>query len=87
MRKQDIDMICVDCGADTEETQEYFHVRDEVWLQATKQKVVLPFKVLCIGCLEFRLGRQLVASDFTDARVNKLGNHSARLKSRLAAPS
>lgn len=86
MHEQDIDMICVDCGIDTEETKEYFHVHDEVWLQATKQKVVLPFKVLCIGCLELRLGRQLVAGDFTNARVNKFGSHSARLKSRLAAP-
>ena len=85
MLEQDIDMMCVDCGTDTEEIKEYFHVCDKVWIQATKQKVVPPFKVLCIGCLELRLGRQLFANDFTDARVNKLGDHSARLKSRLAA--
>ena len=85
MCEQDIDMICVDCGVDTAERREFFHVHDEVWAAATSEKDVPPYRVLCVGCLETRIGRQLVASDFTDARVNKLGDHSDRLKSRLAA--
>ncbi len=85
MNEQDIDMICVDCGTDTEKGKEFFHVCDEVWTAATLKKEVPPYKVLCVGCLELRLGRQLTASDFTNARVNKFGNHSERLKNRLAA--
>jgi hypothetical protein len=85
MVDEDIDMICVDCGTDTDEIKEFFHVRDNVWAAATAEKEVPPYKVLCVGCLERRLGRQLNSSDFTDARVNKFGDHSDRLKDRLAA--
>ena len=49
---------------------------------------------LCIGCLERRLGRELVLADFTDVPVNRLGPgpdgayyewhyRSARLRNRL----
>lgn len=84
MVEKDIDMICVDCGSDTEKIKEFFHVHDEVWAAATTKKEVPPYKVLCVGCLELRIGRQLNASDFTDARVNRFGDHGDRLKSRLA---
>jgi hypothetical protein len=38
---------------------------------------------LCIGCLEARLGRTLVPSDFTDCRLNVPSpNDTPRLRSR-----
>jgi hypothetical protein len=41
--------------------------------------------MLCIGCLEQRLGRLLTKDDFTDAPVNSIwmGVGSTRLKNRL----
>jgi len=43
--------------------------------------------MLCIGCLEGRLGRMLHARDFTDAPINQLADMtddaSARLLNRL----
>jgi hypothetical protein len=42
--------------------------------------------MLCIGCLEERLGRRLNANDFTDAPVNHgFTWQSERLQNRLAA--
>ena len=41
-------------------------------------------EVLCIGCLEHRLGRTLTRNDFTDCRLNAPNEFtSARLRSRL----
>lgn len=76
---------CVDCGVDTyaRGVDEYYMVHNEVWAAAG----MLPRDgMLCIGCLEARLGRRLTAVDFTDVPVNDLrwGWHgSARLLSRL----
>lgn len=85
MDEPDIDMICVDCHVDTEAICEFFHVHDDVWAAATAGRGVPEGNVLCIGCVEARLGRQLTARDFTNARVNLFGKHSARLKNRLTA--
>ncbi len=74
--------LCLDCGVSTFEVGEYYMVRDELW----------PLSVdgmLCIGCLETRLGRRLRRADFTDVPLNwhprYMLNNSARLKQRLAA--
>ena len=41
-------------------------------------------EVLCVGCLEHRLGRTLTRADFTDCRLNDPDEFtSARLRSRL----
>jgi hypothetical protein len=87
---------CHDCGVDTLPVDwgyraEWYMVTQEVWDVAG-----LPGRgFLCIGCMENRLGRQLVASDFTDCPINDL--HTAdtqryawsyrtpRLTSRLRA--
>jgi len=47
-------------------------------------------EILCIGCLEQRIGRTLMASDFTDAPVNDpnhslSGHKSERMRHRLSA--
>jgi hypothetical protein len=42
-------------------------------------------QILCIGCLEQRIGRTLTCRDFADALINGLPGKSGRLQSRLTA--
>jgi hypothetical protein len=74
--------ICKDCKIDTLEINEYYMVTGPVWEAACPEYRGM----LCIGCLENRLGRELTASDFTDAPINHgWGEYSERLAARLAA--
>jgi hypothetical protein len=41
-------------------------------------------EILCIGCLEKRIGRTLCRADFTDVPINRFPNNSDRLRDRLA---
>ena len=77
------DFLCLDCGQDTCLLGEYYMVRDEFWLAANPDRAGM----LCIGCLERRLGRELTSSDFTDCPLNQesLVLRSSRLTKRLAA--
>ena len=70
---------CMDCGVDTTKIDEYYGVRDEVWLEANPAD----FGILCIGCLETRLGRQLNRADFTDYPINRIFPQSDRLKAAM----
>jgi len=83
---------CADCGVDTtpwadgEPTGpwEYYMVRNELWEQATAST---PARFLCIGCLEFRIGRELTYYDFINAPINDPTDDisSDRLRQRLWA--
>jgi hypothetical protein len=71
---------------------EWYMVHDHVWEQAwagrRKSWHCLPGQqILCIGCLEQRIGRSLMRCDFTDAPVNDPldRTHSKRLRDRLTA--
>jgi hypothetical protein len=74
---------CDDCGENT--YYEYYVVRDELWREYGSEWM------LCVGCLERRMGRHLVTDDFTDAnfdpRMLNNGRHpkSERLISRLTS--
>ena len=70
---------CMDCGVDTKEINEYYSVTDEVWLKANPGD----FGMLCISCLENRLGRPLTGSDFTGAPINRIFKQSDRLKTAM----
>ena len=73
---------CAACGVNTLHINEYYMVTDEVWEAAWPGKRGM----LCIGCLENRLGRELTAKDFTDAPINRgYFKYSERLAARLAA--
>lgn len=52
---------CMDCGIDTKEIHEYYMVRDEIWKAAIKDT---ENGMLCIRCLEERIGRLLTRDDF-----------------------
>lgn len=77
---------CIDCGVDTSSANgimEYYMVHNHIWLKVNPDSAGM----LCIGCLENRLGRTLTGKDFTDARVNwhLQMYHSDRLTNRLKA--
>lgn len=58
-------------------------VHDGVWDVATED--FGGDGMLCIGCLEARLGGVLTADDFTDAPINHgVFKQSARLQQRLS---
>jgi hypothetical protein len=78
MRKTIVDFSCRDCGVDTSKNGEYYMVTNQVWSLAK-----LGRGMLCIGCLESRIGRQLKPADFMDAYINHKIIQSERLKNRL----
>jgi hypothetical protein len=76
-----IDFSCMDCGVDTHKIGEYYMVKDDVWESAVSGRALL-----CVGCLETRLGRRLLSADFSNALINSHPNirQSERLQSRLS---
>jgi hypothetical protein len=77
-----IDWACRDCGASTH--AERYIVKDETWRQSA-----LDYRsgMLCVGCLEARLGRKLARGDFifTPLNIEALWFGSERLRDRLDA--
>ena len=73
---------CEDCLRLT--FDEYYVVQHDIWAQAGMDK-----GMLCIGCLEKRIGRQLIAADFLPCLANTLESwkRSPRLLMRLSASS
>jgi hypothetical protein len=64
---------CADCGIGTVTLGEYYMVKRDVWEQVWTGRrkawhgTVPGQGILCIGCLEQRLGRTLTPDDFTFA--------------------
>lgn len=73
---------CIDCGFNT--MTEYYMVHNALWAEAGMKP---DGGMLCIGCLEDRLGRTLTMNDFTDAPVNHgyAEGYSPRLQARLSS--
>jgi hypothetical protein len=75
-----IDVCCKDCRVDTIALREVYMVHREIWSAAG----MLPYGgALCIGCLEQRIGRQLVPEDFPPFPVNGPDRQDERCTSRL----
>lgn len=76
------DFDCIDCHTNTGEIGEYYMVRKNVWKLANLGP---DDGMLCIGCLEKRIGRKLTHWDFPDIPVNDplLFKQSKRLQNRL----
>lgn len=71
------EFLCIDCGCDTR-GNEYYMVKDEIW------PIDGDGGMLCIGCLETKIGRILTKEDFTDCLANlDLRPRSKRLQDRL----
>lgn len=86
---------CLDCGVCTMHIPdgkyfytEYYMVHGALWEEA---KVGGDEGMLCIGCLESRLGRELNAADFSNVPLNACviqggWNASARIRERITRP-
>lgn len=72
---------CLDCKEDTGKMREHYFVKTEVWMRVHHSIRGM----LCVGCLETRLGRRLEPGDFTDAHINnpRLYPMSDRLRNRI----
>jgi hypothetical protein len=66
---------------DTGKEHEYYYIHVSLWLSVVGSKKGM----LCIGCLENRLGRVLTPGDFTNAYINDVGfaPKSMRLMERI----
>ncbi len=70
---------CALCQVDTYAIGEYYVVNDELWNEYGAGD-----NMLCIGCFERLLGRELTCLDFIDAEINTEDKmRSARLVDRL----
>ena len=67
--------LCSDCGVDCAEIRESYMVQDELWPPDAS--------VLCVGCLEKRLGRRLGPDDFRASGGWRDSSMSERLRDRL----
>lgn len=80
---------CLDCHKDTSRAKEYYMVQHNLWRQTGMRP---KNGMLCIGCLEKRLGRRLNADDFLGGdyayRPERLSTRLAdRLGDRLSPDS
>lgn len=80
MHKSKRKWLCLDCGENTK--FEHYFVKNDVWFKMAKMGEC---GMLCVGCLEARIGRILVPSDFTDCHINNWRKNamSTRLVSRI----
>ena len=80
---------CFDCGENTHYLNEYYMVTNTLWAEYFPERCGM----LCIGCLESRMGRNLVAKDFPGHILINIPNadpafwpsQSERLYARLTA--
>jgi hypothetical protein len=73
---------CIDCDIDTFKIKEYYMLFDMVWRIAVPEDKGM----LCIGCVEERLGRKLSPEDFSICPLNEEGYpqpRSDRMKDRM----
>jgi hypothetical protein len=78
MRKK---FLCLDCKVDTGKIGEHYFVHTPLWMKAVGSNKGM----LCVGCLEKRVGRELNKEDFPPVHINnpKLYSMSYRLRSRI----
>jgi hypothetical protein len=72
-RKTTAMAFCLDCGMPTiwhGRPGEWYMVHDHVWAAARMPAEAGLKSYLCVGCIEMRLGRQLMPADFTATDVN-----------------
>lgn len=74
---------CQDCGHDVKQMGEMFMLKDDLWIHLVHGCEQGWANMLCVGCVEERLGRKLKPWDFTNAPLNFLSPRSLRLRNRL----
>ena len=79
MKRHYLSYDCADCCICTRWLLEYYMVKVPLW-----RTHGIPRGMLCIGCLETRVGRTLTSDDFKLAVLNlDTLNQSPRLRNRL----
>jgi hypothetical protein len=83
-RDEDDAHPCKDCGVATAPCHgphEHYMVHDKLWCSAG----VTEHEILCIGCLEKRLGRELAGEDFSQHAPTNIETHrcTPRMQDRL----
>lgn len=93
---------CIDCGIHTRVIKEYYMLEWDIWnslIDPVAERylfdapvyyyldVIQWYGMLCIGCVEHRLGRELKTYDFLDCPLNGDPDleRSPRLQARLAS--
>ncbi len=61
--------LCLDCGVDCGRLGEHYMLKESVWFSVAASDKGM----LCVGCIETRLGRRLTSNDFNNSYVNGLG--------------
>jgi hypothetical protein len=79
-RKAFADFLCMGCGVCTFCNGDYYMVTKDLWNAVCGN----PIGMLCIRCLENRLGRLLNRLDFIDAPVNLMAFESGSVALRAA---
>ena len=69
MAKSRSRFLCLDCKVDCGKIGEHYMLKDLVWFSVVASNKGM----LCVGCIEGRLGRRLIPSDFNNSYVNGLG--------------
>ncbi len=76
--------LCLDCGKDTDKSEEYYMLWYRIW-RSINYKID---GMLCLDCVEKRLGRELVGEDFSKAPINESqARRCPALAQRLVRPS
>jgi hypothetical protein len=75
--------VCRDCATNTFRDGEFFQLKDDIW---GLTGLAPDGGMLCVGCVEARIGRKLAAADFVDGPPNTWGRlyRSDRLQDRMA---
>lgn len=60
--------LCMDCHQDTGKLNEHYMLIDTTWYQIHNTNKGM----LCISCVELRLGRRLTRLDFNTSHVNRM---------------
>jgi len=67
--------ICVDCGKDTwVGNMDYYMIRLDLW-----DKYGVGDNMLCVKCIETRLGHKLTRDDITDCMLNHINDYTSKL--------
>jgi len=77
---------CLDCLKDTDIAEEFYALHDDLWRRLVRR----PSRgsMLCLDCVERRLGRALHRGDFANVAVNQQeARKFPALARRLATPS
>lgn len=72
---------CLDCREDVSKIKEYCMLVDSTWYLIHNSAKGM----LCVGCIESRLGRRLIPDDFNESYLNRSRSfeRSARLLDRM----